>query len=524
MPWRSVLGWSASQRKGFSGAWTVGGLLLLSLFLSAPSVQRFVIPDELAMATVTERVRNRLPIGIEEPLSDVAQGLIHPRSLTIVDGKVVPEGFFSIGILYGLLERFIPLPQIPWFVLLGSTLWAAQCLKKIVNWVGAPDVIARLSLIFYPILPPILYYTLHPYLANLLQLNLVLIAISSIIGIGSRYAVVSSAAIGVLLGTAIALRPVEALWIIPLISAILIAVRSLMSRSVLTSIILGASIPLLALAQIQHTVFGDWWSVGYASNPSLTESTGSAGPLALMLSALFPFGIHPTSIIHRVGQLVQLYWWWLPLVILGLPQWRGAARQRNYVLLAGILTIWILVYYGSWEFSEPEESGTFAMSTGFVRYFLPVWGVWLPILVSGILVMVHKIPQRARSGALLAIVCGFVLSPLVSGSGSIIHQFNEQKLYRTRLDRILSVTAPNAILLVKRSDKVYYPFRKVIVWYKEPKKVIATLPALLRHAPVYLDIVEQEGSTLVLPPSIAVEQRVVVSSSEQLWKLVSRPE
>lgn len=495
-----------------------GGFFIFALILGLPSPQRFVIPDELAMHVVAERVRQSLPIKISSPLSSPAQDLVHPRSMTVIRGAIVPEGFFFIAALYGTIQRVANTSALPWLLVAASTLLAAFAFKKILKFVDAPEFAARVAPVVYPIIPPILYYTLHPYLANLLQLNLVIVSIALLIFCQSRsrgHAGIIVA--GVVLGIALALRPVEAVWIVPLVLVVVMVLKKT-PWSMLLLTVVGSLLPLAWSGVLQHSVFGSWFGVGYASNPMLLPND-AGGPWALVHAALFPFGIHPGSVVRRFGQLMQLFWWWVPCAGVGLPSWLSTKRRRAYVAVSTAVSLFLFVYYGSWQYSEPEDTGTMALSVGFVRYLLPMWALWTPIVVSGIGALATVVHARLRPILWAGVVSGFVISPMVILPGNIQDQLQETRTYRARQEAVLALTSPDAILVVKRSDKVFFPMRSVVVWYTQPQRVAEELVDLIDSAPVYLDVVDQEGASMLLPSTVEIEKKILVSNSEQLWKL-----
>ncbi len=181
--------------------------------------------------------------------------------------------------------------------------------------------------------------------------------------------------------------------------------------------------------------------------------------------------------------------------------------------------LWLVVYYGSWVRSEPEDTGVVAMSTGFVRYAIPIWSFVLPIIAAGIIKLSEYFSRRYQHVVIGVVLVGFTISATFTTPANLWDQQKEIASFAPRLARVLSVTPPHAILVTKRSDKIYFPYRRVIVWYKEPEKVAMVLPELLAVVPVYLVVDPDEGEQMVLPQTIRVKQNISLSSRETLIEL-----
>ncbi|GEM_PF-2161699 len=486
----------------------------------------FVIPDELATATIAKRVSLYQSISIVDPLISISEGLIHPRSMTTIGDRIVPEGFIALGYWYGLLMRVIPSSHLPFIISILSTLAASIALRYLFPLFFEDQNVLRFGAFVYPTLPPILYYTFHPYLANLLQWNMLLIVATGIIMPPHRAKgqFVWSLGVGVLYGIALSLRPIESIWIAPFTLLLIFWKRVHWSWPKLGVAATGMLIPLIVLGMVQHNVYGSWWATGYGLNPSLHLGVPSTHGIFLSVrTILFPFGVHLGTIWYRIKTIAIPLWWWA--FILGAFGLRRQIFEKKTYYWWGatlLLSLWLLVFYGSWTVSEPEDTGVVALSTGFVRYALPLWALVLPLIVSGMTELSHLLPNSLRKIGMSLIIGCFILSPLVYSPTSIIKQKQEISTYPGRVAFVMNHTPVNAILITKRSDKVYFPYRRVVVWYKEPQKVAQILPVLLDNAPVYLVVEDTEGGQLTLPRSVQVENRLRISRNEELRKLIVR--
>lgn len=483
----------------------------------------FVIPDELATATIAQRVSMGQPIAITDPLIPFSGGLIHPRSMTTIGDRMVPEGFLALGYWYGMLMRIIPWSHLPFIISIATTLGASIALKILFSKFFNGQAFIRLAPWVYPTIPPILYYTFHPYLSNLLQWNLLLIVAAGVVTgqkrVGTSYGYWCM--LGMMYGLALSLRPVEALWIVPLTLWIVHWKRVRQTPVAIALSIIGVLIPLAWLGWIQHDVYGAWWKTGYALNPSLGTLTGHAPSIiSTIASVLFPFGIHMDTIWYRIQTIaIPLWWWMLFLIPFSFKQRLLNKQSRDWWIGAIVVTLWLLLYYGSWARSEPEDTGVVAMSTGFVRYAIPFWSFVLPMIAAGIIELSQFVSRRYQQGVVGIILGGFIISATITTPASLWDQQREIASFAPRVARVLSITPPHAILVTKRSDKIYFPYRRVIVWYKEPEKVRKILPDVLRVVPVYLVVDDNEGEQFVLPDTVRVQQRIPLSPHEVLIQL-----
>jgi len=492
------------------------------LFVHSPST--FSIADERAMSVLTQRIAFGQTMGIDEPLNTPAEGLVHPRSMTTMGTTIVPEGFIGQAVLYGWLAHLFGWQGIPYILLSLSTVLAAWSFGRLLRYFFTP-AIAATSSIAYLLFPPVLYYSFHPFVPNLLQFNLLLIATALVQSPRSHswWNPLRPFIVGVIAGTAVALRPVELPWIVLLGITIQFVMQPKLTKYTLVTGLLGLSFPLIVLGISQAQLYGQWWSVGYAQNPQFVPIAHRDTPwvmIDLVKAMIFPFGTSLAQSIKNVWYYhLWLFWWILPLAFTALSDRDHRRSMTRWLKIIALPAGWLIVFYGSWNISEQVDPSIHPMSTGFVRYWIPLAVAWVPIVMIGVRRLLDQCVPRIQFLVIAFLVVAAVLSPLHTTIASIHQQWDQANRDRERIQTLIEYTPANALLLVKYSDKVYFPTRRVLVWYKEPAKVQRILPKLIETVPVYMDVVDEEGQPFILPSTVTVIRTIAVSAQERLLEL-----
>ena len=139
---------------------------------NAPGVLIFNQPDEMAnYAFIREWVLNG-EVGIKEPLLEISSQ-VHPRSMTVVDGRLVPIGFPGfIAVASSFIQPLIWLFGVSFFnIFLLSLTPLVAALSSILLYgisrsLGLPKVAALAAGIGLLCLPPWWYYASRPLQAN----------------------------------------------------------------------------------------------------------------------------------------------------------------------------------------------------------------------------------------------------------------------------------------------------------------------------------------------------------------------
>ena len=157
------------------------GYLFLYRGLPQTEVLIFNQPDEMAnYAFVKEWVLSGR-VGIPEPLSEAGLNQIHPRSMTVVGGRLVPIGFPGfIALVTSFVQPWVWVfgaASFNWLVIILTPLVAASSailLYGISRSLGLTKPAALISGLGLLMLPPWWYYASRPLQANTLFVFFVL--------------------------------------------------------------------------------------------------------------------------------------------------------------------------------------------------------------------------------------------------------------------------------------------------------------------------------------------------------------
>ncbi|HWQ99405.1 MAG TPA: hypothetical protein VN397_00995, partial [Candidatus Methylomirabilis sp.] len=268
------------------------------------------------------------------------------------------------------------------------------------------------------------------------------------------------------LGLALAIRPTEALWILPWV--VWAAWSGRENRSSVKPFFLAGAIALLVcigaawLAALTYPAKSVTWlpAIGYQLKDSLllAPATGDTGSPARVVS--LPFGFHPRAMWTNVRTYFFTYLapWTIAALIGAFIALRRTWGRSETVIL--ILCAWtmgaLLLVYGQSNYAD-NIRGTVSLGNSFLRYLLPL----VPIVSYAAALAVDalwKLPMRGR--ALAAIVLAFFLlyGPAVAfardeegilavrrelGRYATIRRFAEEKLQ------------PGTVIVSERSDKIF---------------------------------------------------------------------
>lgn len=495
-------------------------------------IVRFNSPDEAANYFFAMRLVNTQSISVVEPLNGLANNLIHPRATRVVNGAIVPAGFLGEPLIYGVFglafSRAI-LPFItPIFTVL-ALLALYACWRRLFE-----TRVAQIATILLAIHPAVWYYASRGFYHNLLFFNLLIFTCW-----GYWRWRESEWSLGWLvfwifaLAAALFVRTSEIFWVLPIAVITLIRDRRSLRLAHLYTGVFTAGLLIIISLWLAIIIYGQVWPPGYQiSGASSTVFAKLPSIIRMPLWAILPFGFSPFSIISN---------FWRYGIILFLPIWllvaggfllnRGQSLQHPYFIMSSIATLWLAVYYGSWDISDTVGATGLTVGSSYVRYWIPLYTVWLPYAAEAILAI-----QRRLSDSAGRIWVAFMIL-LLSGTSftQVFFEYPEgltyvaerlQK-YRRTIITAEKIIAPNAIIIGDRADKVFFPERRVIV--SDGRPVFSIPPALdaaVRLAeimPVYFYTVErpsEEIQTMLKRNRFNLGTPVILPDGAFLYRLI----
>ena len=511
---------------------------------------RWNSPDETANAFFIRLFAEKGGLSVFEPLNFVVGDTIHPRSIAVVNGYLVPGSFFGLPLIYGTLARILGAWIIPYLTpaVAVAGIFAFAALVRPAVGRGAA-VLAGALLAFHP---AYWYYSARGLFPNVPFLAFAILGAyffcrqpfsRSLEGRTPSYL---SRTLDDVLGAlaltfAVWMRPSELFWLAPSAVLIVVAFWQHFSPARLIRIvgvgILGAAF-LLALNQ---SLYGSPFATGYNAPSDDHEIAFHAGLYPNSSGAdsnpLFPFGIEPRRIAKNAWDYGLRFFWWYTLPSLGgivfaLRDWkRGFLRREGKAAFVVLIFVAVIlgVVYGSGVFSDTPNPRTLSIGDSHARYFLPAYVLAIPFAAFGILRLASRVQNKAlRRGALGAVLLGIAL---VSGE-RVYWSAGEGLLavrqtlarYERVAAKVFELVPENGVIITDRNDKVFFPERRVVVPLRDAG-TFKVLPILARRAPLFyygITLVDREFQSLnegAFGESGLKLTRVEVFDSEALYKV-----
>lgn len=483
---------------------------VLTAYLSFGAPLRFNSPDETANFYFASVFARTSQLSVTQNL-DLLTPIVHPRSVSVIGNRQVPGSFIGLILFYGSLAKITGPWAMPFFTPIITTIALAAFYFLVRNFFGRKT--ALVSALLWVVNPAILYYTARGLLPNMLFISLTIFSLFFINRAAAKknqasFDFINWVFAGLFLGAALAVRPSEVLWLLPLIIVILALNKTRWNRLAIFS---AAFLIVIAITgYYQNQTFGAPWRFGYtqfnqissvsaaavtAAAP-VTPNTGrpvnfASQTISILGSYLLPFGFNLKAIARNsFDYLVWIFWWlFLPAIwalisfirSLKAPREKTQKYHRLYFYAGLVISLWLIIYYGSGQFIDSTLPGA-TIGTSYVRYWLPIY-VWAIPLISEVLkkswrsrAVIFGFPAMAYLGLGLA----FWLTPesLIQVKTNIIQ-------YESENQRIQQLTEPDAVIITSRTDKIFFPQRQVIHYLDQDYSFKDGVAAILPQAPVY---------------------------------------
>jgi hypothetical protein len=253
-------------------------------------------------------------------------------------------------------------------------------------------------------------------------------------------------------------------------------------------------------------------SIGYD-----TGLTGEFGTLLTQAPLLFrllvsPFGFHPVSIVlNGFNYIVQFFWWLTAPAFFGIIFWLFSKPQINadktqrradtslkpllrkeeslrhpplakgrseegskkpqwaYFIIFLIISLYLVIFYGSWQITDRIDNSTLSIGTSYIRYFLPIYLMMLPfiaVLIKTILTIFRFDWAKLVVGALIVLFLSIPSFLLVGWTTdeSLLDLRQTLIIQDIKAQRVRAIVPAEAVVVAgfKQSDKIVFPERRVI--------------------------------------------------------------
>ncbi|MEK7122352.1 MAG: glycosyltransferase family 39 protein [Patescibacteria group bacterium] len=506
-------------------AFGIGILLIILVYsiLSFASIEGTRIklnsPDETANYFSARTLAQTDEIGYAEPLLESSKGVVHPRSMTTAGDRVVPVGFLGLAMFYGTLGKIFG----PYLILFFTPVLAVLSAWLLYLFLAYffPMRVAALSGVLLLVHPAYWYYASRGMLPNVLFVDFLLLGAWLLVAAYRSELLRVYFFSGIAMGLALTVRLSEAIWIIA--ALFLAAILSLPRRFVAITIVflIGCALPLAGLFALNASVYGHPFIFGYqngatyesvaafdrlmslVSNFNIEQLPALREELDLMLEKarvyIVPFGYDPASFAkHFELYGISMFWWFTHPAHFGfymvLPPglyecFLNKKRELiTYIFAFLLISFWLVMYYGSWTFTD-NINDEVTIGNSYVRYWLPFYILSIPFVAW---VFVSFLRRGTWLVSRTLIVLATVVVMMFFSGKAVLYEYKDSvfplieniKQYHASVEWILANTEEDAVIFSQRSDKNFFPERKVAQVFPEFAEK-EFLPPLVARAPVY---------------------------------------
>jgi hypothetical protein len=467
----------------------------------------YVSPDETANAFFAKRFSEVGTLVAYEPLNLALDDALHPRSVVSFGGRLLPGSFIGLPVLYGAIATLVgnwSLPLLtPFIAALAVFAWFAV-VKRIFD-----REIALLSAILLAVHPAWWYYSARSLMHNVLFAALLVFAAYFLVARpsrGKKLYDIDLVAAGLFVGLAMFVRPSEALWLAAAAAVAWIAARRMVSWRQLLLVGLSAVLALTPMFFLNRATYGNPLATGYRLESGEVGGVGEEFEGASQTSQTFqtfqtyafPFGLSlKDTAKNTFAYGFGIFWWLTVLTVIGLPlafptrasPAPSRAARRSFLAFAAMATVYLAFMYGSWTFFDNPDPTSVTIGNSHVRYWLPVFVLTTPLSALAVIWLSHRAgteTARKLAVSLLVVVClGLsVRVAFFSPEDGLVQAADELAQSREIRDHVLELTEEEAVIVVDRADKIFWPERRVVYPLRDDR-TYALLPRLVLRVPLY---------------------------------------
>ncbi len=428
----------------------------------------FTTPDENINFFYTRYVAENNSVVYQEPLNEeLDTPAIRARGMSYWQGKIVPNLFFGMYFIYGGVAKVFDALHLPE----TSILYLNPLVAVLGVWLfyflvdevfGAKTAIVSACLLF--VLPPYWYWG-SLFFSNILGVVFFIGAFTFSFKAINKARPAFYALAGLFYGLALFVRP-DLIYLYPSI-AVLVGVRW---RSIkwkqLGLAALAFAIFIAPLLLLNRYLYGGFLKTGQHL------SLGWSGTVP-------PAGGTPSYLGENVSLLLSA----VPLLALSSVGFLHCLRRRENLDYILCLPLPVLLF-GYYFLTGSPGRFPLIVHNSYIRYFIPVYVLLLPLLVVFLLRVVRK-----RCLVALALVV-FVSLSIYTAYPGILDTRESAIDYGRKAESIQSQTEGDAVIFVNSLDKILFPERKVSLYNftEESMEKAASLSSRILDAglPVYL--------------------------------------
>lgn len=497
-----------TKDKFFTAVLAVGIIFFfIYSFLAFTHPAKFNSPDETVNYYFTKLFAEQSQLSYAEELGALSDNIIHPRAIIPSGNKLVPMGFWGGSFIYGLIAKILGLGIVLFLTPIFSVLAALAfygLIKKIFT-----QKIAFVAALLLLIQPAFWYYSTRGLFSNILFVDLLLIGLYFILAKDAltkpfnKNKIISLFLGCLFLGLSLIVRPSEVIWLAAALLILLIFYFRQISKRLLLIGLLVFIIALIPFGYINNQLYGASWKAGYnliedSGKSEIFEPVGVSSARSeigqarqemsrikiAVMKEMMPFGMNWLNIYNNFKNFyVRMLWWQFGFLVLGglifsrlcflkkSDQELGEIVNKPsklYFWLFGLISVYLFVYYGSWQLFDNIAPSQFTIGDSHLRYYLPSYIMALPFAAILLLKLIDPLKTRGLkillSGlfGLLLFLLSFQLVYLDQDNGIIRVNWVTKYEYPAIEQMVGDVLPREAVVIVDYADKILWPKFKVI--------------------------------------------------------------
>jgi hypothetical protein len=525
-------------------------------FVQRDGFTKFGSPDETANYIFAKLYAQTGQLTIYEKYNPFVEEIMQPRSFRSDNGMLKPVSFLGIILIYGSIAKLLSISVLPFLTPFFAALaifFYFLLIKKIFT-----ARIAFLSVFLLLSFPVFYFYTARSMFHNVLFVSLLIIGLYFIVLAVTRPAkknnffdwnilqmdwlnLFLSALGGLAMGLSLITRTSEAIWLLPVLFILWLLNLKKVGILKLLVFISFVILPFVPVMSWNEILYGGYLNGGYTQiNSSITTVAAASAvitktvaqgrfsylidPLKKIKDTIFYFGLNYGQATQNFKsyflKMFPLLFWpaFLGLILFAARVWKWKKKYWAYVLAYFIASAILVLYYGSWVFSDNPNPNDITIGNSYTRYWLPVYLGAMPFAAFFISRLSWAIfardnensevtvkagtnklknfflprwPSRGFcTGAVQAVIIIFIFffsaNFLISGSdeGLIYVDYNNQVL-KSEYAQVMKLTEPSAVIITRYHDKLFFPERKVIVNTLTDPTMLVLYAKLVKFVPVY---------------------------------------
>jgi len=466
-------------------------------------------PDAMANAFFIDKFADAWKFQQYEPLNATISDIVHPRSLNIINHNFVPAGFLGFLILYGLLAKIIGHNLILYLTPLTA------CVGVVIFYLFVKELInkraALISSALLALFAPYIFFANQTMLATIPFLVLALSGFLLIIRYGGkplqRNSMLALAGSGLLISGAMCMRYQESIWLIMCLLIIwFVQFKKIEIKKILV-FFAGLIIPIIVILIYNKLTYDAFFTVGYLRMNNIEADIAQRLPAEINVNApnnfisylkliFLPFGFSLRNIYHNVLRYIWLpYSPYIVLCAIGGLIWstkftKIVLKQKIFALCVAVSSGFLIIYYGSWIFVDPMVLQNNVISSSYTRYWLPIFVMIIPLLGYLFDAMLSKAIKRICTRTLLVYITMILLvfisitRAFTAPNDGLVAEANATQTYYERAIAVRKLIEPNALVVVEREDKLFFPTYKTIT-FEHDYSIFSEINRITNEIPVY---------------------------------------